>query len=136
MTKWQRWERGVRRRSYKALPPPLAFEGFWETTPRFVPLRIPRISVVGRYLGFHATATHIAHLSSEVVTAHRIFTDFSTICYGSVITTVQPLLQFFLCDLFSPRFPLVARELRHQYDLVPHCTRDFLLLTVSDPGTT
>ena len=22
MAKWQRWERGVRRRSYKALPPP------------------------------------------------------------------------------------------------------------------
>ena len=33
MAKWQRWERVVRRRSYKALPPPLAFEGFWETTP-------------------------------------------------------------------------------------------------------
>ena len=40
MAKWQRWQRGVRRRSYKALPHLFAFEGFWETAPRFVPLRI------------------------------------------------------------------------------------------------
>ena len=68
--------------------------------------------------------------------ARRIFADFSANHYGSVITTVQPLLRFFLRDLFSPRFPLVARGLRHQYDLVPYRTEDFLLLTVSNPGTT
>ena len=28
MTKWQRWERGVRRRSFKALPPPFRIRGF------------------------------------------------------------------------------------------------------------
>ena len=33
MAKWQRWEHGVRRHSYKALPHPFAFEGFWETAP-------------------------------------------------------------------------------------------------------
>ena len=63
MAKWQRWERGVRRRSYKALPPLSAFEGFWETAPRFVTLRILRNGVVGHYLGFHPTAARIAHLS-------------------------------------------------------------------------
>ena len=89
-----------------------------------------------RYLGFRATAARIADLSLQFVTAHRIFADFSANRYGSVITTVQQLLRYFLHDLFSPRFPLVARGLRHQYDLVPHHTRDFLLLTiVSDPVT-
>ena len=34
MAKWQRWERGVRRCSYKALPHPFAFEGFLETAPK------------------------------------------------------------------------------------------------------
>ena len=136
MAKWQMWGRGVRRHSYKALPPPFAFEGFWETAPRFAPLRILRNNMVGRYLGFRATAAHSAHLSPQVVTAHRIFTDISAICYGSVISTVQPLLRFFLRDLFSLKFPLVARGLHHQYDLVPHRTGDFLLSTVSDPGTT
>ena len=125
MAKWQRWKRGVRRRSYKAHPPPFAFEGFWETAPSFAPLQILHNSVVGRYLGFCATAAHISYLSLQVVTAHRIFADFSAICYGLVITIVQPLLRFFLHDLFSPRFPLVARGLRHQYDLVPHHTRIF-----------
>ena len=28
MAKWQRWERGVRRRSYKAFPPPFCIRGF------------------------------------------------------------------------------------------------------------
>ena len=96
MAKWQRWESGVRRHSYKALPPLFAFEGFWETAPRFAPLQILRNGVVGRYLGFRATTARIAHLSSQFVTAHQIFADFSAICYGSVITTVQPLLHFFL----------------------------------------
>ena len=137
MAKWQRWERGVQRRSYKALPPPFAFEGFWETAPRFVPLRILRSSVVGYYLGFHATAAHVAHLSPQFVMARQIFADFSTNRYGSVITTVQPLLRYFLCDLFSPRFPLVAQGLRQHYISVPHCIGDFLLLAaISDPGTT
>ena len=110
---------------------------FGKLLPRFTPLRILRNSMVGRYLGFRATAARIAHLSPQFVTAHRIFADFSAIYYGSVIITVQPLLQFFLHDLFSPRFPLVAQGLCHQYDLVPHCTGDFFLLTVvSNPSTT
>ena len=33
MAKWQRWERGLWWRSYKALPHLFTFEGFWETVP-------------------------------------------------------------------------------------------------------
>ena len=90
MAKWQMWGRGVRRHSYKALPPPFAFEGFWETALGFVPLPILHNHVVGRYLGLRANTAHIAHFSLQFVIAHRIFADFSAIRYGSVITTVQP----------------------------------------------
>ena len=79
VAKWQRWERGVRRRSYKALPPLFAFKGFWETAPRFVPLRISQSGVVGHYLGFRATAAHIAHFLPQFVTAHQKFADLSAI---------------------------------------------------------
>ena len=100
-------------------------------------LRILCNSKVGRYLGLRTTPARIADLSPQFVTASRIFADFSANRYDSVITTVQPLLRYFLRGLFSPRFPLVARGLHQQYDLVPHCTGDFLLLTiVSNPGTT
>jgi len=63
----------------KLLPHPFAFEGFWETAPRFAPLRILRNGVVGRYLGFRATTARIAHFLPQFVTAHRIFADFSVI---------------------------------------------------------
>ena len=79
VAKWQRWEHGVRRHSYKALPPLFAFKGFWETAPRFAPLRILRNGVVGHYLGFRTTTAHFTHFSPQLVTAHRIFTDFSAI---------------------------------------------------------
>ena len=79
MAKWQRWERGVQRRSYKALPPPFAFEGFGETAPRFAPLQILRNDVVGHYPGFLATTARVAHFSPQFVTDHRIFADFSAI---------------------------------------------------------
>ena len=92
---------------------------------------------MGRYLGFHTTVAYIIDLSLQFVMAHRIFADFSAIRYGSVITTVQPLLWYFLRDLFSPKFPLVARGLRQQYDLDPHHAGDFvLMIVISDPGTT
>ena len=69
--------------------------------------------------------------------ARRIFADFSAKRYDLVITTVQPLLWYFLRDLFSPRFPLVARGLRLHYISVSRRIGDFLLLTaVSDPGAT
>ena len=76
-----------------------------------MPLRILRNCVVGRYLGFYGTVARIAHLSPQVVAAHQMFADFFAICYGSVITTVQPLLWYFLHDLYSPSFPLMARGL-------------------------
>ena len=92
---------------------------------------------MGRYLGFRTTTACITHFSPQFVTARRIFDNFSVIHYGSVTPTVQPLLWFFLHDLFSPIFPLVAQGLRQQYDLVPHHIGDFLLLTVvSNPSTT
>ena len=92
---------------------------------------------MGRYLGFRATAAHITDLSPQFVTTRRIFADFSTNRYGLVITTVQPLLWYFLHDLFFPRFPLVAWGLRLHYVSVPHHIGDFRLLTaVSDPNTT
>ena len=90
---------------------------------------------MGRYVGFRVSVARIAHLSPQFVTAHRIFADLFTNHYGLVITTVQLLLWYFLYDLFSPRFPLVARGLRQHYVLVPHRIGDFLLLTaVSDPS--
>ena len=86
-------------------------------------------------MGFRATVARIADLSPQFVTARRIFADFSANRYGLVITTVQPLLRYFLRDLFSPKFPLVARGLRQQYDLDTHRIGDFLLMTaVSVPG--
>ena len=81
--------------------------------------------MVGRYLGFRATVARIADLSPQFVPARQIFADFSTNRYGLVITTVQPLLWYFLRDLISPRFPLVARGLHQHYVSVPHCIGDF-----------
>ena len=81
--------------------------------------------MVGCYLGLRANVARIADLSPQFVMARRIFADISANRYGSVITIVQPLLWFVLQDLISPRFPLVARGLRHHYDSVSHHTRDF-----------
>ena len=92
---------------------------------------------MGHNLGFHATIAHIIHLLLPFVVTHRITADFSTIYRGSVTTTVQPLLQYFLHDLTSSRSPKVAQGLRQYYVSIPHRIGDFLLLTeVSDPGTT
>ena len=92
---------------------------------------------MGRYLGFHATTARITDLSPQFVMAHQIFTDFSANRYGSVITTVQPLLWYFLRDLFSLRFPLVARDCVSITSQFLTTLGIFLqLTTVSDPGTT
>ena len=82
---------------------------------------------MGRYLGLRLAPARIADLSPQFVTARRIFADIFANRYGSVITTVQPLLWYFLYGLFSPRFPLVARGLRQHYVLVPHRIGDFLV---------
>jgi hypothetical protein len=76
-------------------------------------------------MGFRATAAHIADLSPQFVTARQIFANFSVNHYGSVITTIQPLLWYFLYGLFSPRFPKVARGLRQYYVSVPHRNGNF-----------
>ena len=98
MAKWQRWGRGVWRRSYKALPHPFAFEGFWGTIPVIYATPNSLQLKVGRYLGLHAAPARIADLSPQFVTARRIFADISANRYGSVITTVQPLLRCLLRD--------------------------------------
>ena len=36
MAKWQRWEHGVRQRSYKALPPPFRIRGFLGNRSRYL----------------------------------------------------------------------------------------------------
>ena len=89
--KWQSGKggsRGCGGAVIKHSPHLFAFEGLWETAPGLMPLRNLCNSKVGRYLGFHATVARIAHLSLQFVLARRIFTDFSTNRYGSVITTV------------------------------------------------
>ena len=92
---------------------------FGKPFPRFALLRILRNSKVGRYLGLRATMACIANLSLQFVMAHRIFANISANRYGLVITTVQPLLWYFLHDLFSPRFPLIAQGMRQHYVSVP-----------------
>jgi len=47
MTKWQRWERGVRRCSYKALPPPFHIRGFLGN--RSHDLRLSEFSATARW---------------------------------------------------------------------------------------
>ena len=63
VAKWQRWERGVQRRNYKALPHLSHSRVFEKPLPRFVPLRILRSGLLGRYLSFRVTTTRIAQLS-------------------------------------------------------------------------
>ena len=88
MAKWQRWERGVRRRSYKALPTLSYLRVFGKPLLQFALLHFLRNTKVGRYLGFRATMARIADLSPQFVMARRIFTDFFANRYGSVITTI------------------------------------------------
>ena len=97
MAKGQRYERGVRRRSYKALPPPFRIRGFLGNRSR--DLRFSELSAIAWWAvtwAFTQTVASIADLSPQSVTARRIFADLSANRYGSVITTVQPLLRYFL----------------------------------------
>ena len=92
----------------KHSPHLFAFEGFWETIPAicFSP-NSPRLRV-GRYLGLRTASIHIADLSPQFVTARRIFADISANRYGSVITTVQPLLRCFLRDSVFSKLSVVS----------------------------
>ena len=58
----------------------------------YATLNSPQLKV-GRYLGLRATLARIADLSLQFVVACQIFADLSANRYGSVIATVQPLLQ-------------------------------------------
>ena len=85
-----------------------AFEGFWETVPTIcASLNSPQLKV-GRYLGLHAAPAHIADLSLQFATARRILADISANCYGSVITTVKPLLRCFLRDSVFSKLTVVS----------------------------
>ena len=88
MAKWQRWQRGVRRRSYKALPHLFAFEGFWGTVPAISATPNSPQLKVGHYLGLRTTSVRITDLSPQFVMAHRILADISANRYASVTTTV------------------------------------------------
>jgi len=92
MAKGQRYECGVWRHSYKALPHLFAFKGFWETAPTIGASPISPQQQGGPLPGLSRNRAHTAHLSPQFVMARRIFADFSTNRYGSVITTVQSLL--------------------------------------------
>ena len=64
----------------KHIPHPFVFEGFWETIPAIcAPPNSPMRLLGNRNLGFHATATHVAHLSLPLVITRRIIADFSAI---------------------------------------------------------
>ena len=130
-TKWQGYEWGLRRRSYKALSPPFFLHPrvFGKPIPRSALLRILQRGLMGRNLGFHATIAHVIHLSLSFVVTRQITTDFSAIYRGSVTVTVQPLLRFFLHGLISPISSLGARGLAV-------CSAGFRYFSVSDPGTT
>jgi len=68
---------GVRWCSYKALRQ--LIEGFWGTVLAICAAPNSPKRHMGRYLGFYATAAHVAHLSSPPFVEHRIITDFSAI---------------------------------------------------------
>ena len=114
--KWQRGKgmsMGCSGTVIKHSPHLFAFEGFWETIPVIcISPNSPQLKV-GRYLGLRVALARIADLSPQFIMACRIFTNISANHYGSVITTVQPLLRCFLRDsIFSK------------------------LTTISNPGTT
>jgi hypothetical protein len=97
----------------KHSPHLFAFEGFWETVPAICVSPNSLQLKVGRYLDLRTALACIADLSPQFIMARRIFANISANRYGSVITTVQPLLRCFLRDsVFSK------------------------LTAVSDPGTT
>ena len=108
MAKWQRWERGVWQHSFKALPHLFAFEGFWETVPAICASpNSPQLKVC-RYLGLHAALARIADLSPQLVITRQIIADISANYYGSVITTIQPLLRCFLRDSIFSKLTIVS----------------------------
>ena len=56
-----------------------AFKGFWGTVLTICAALISPMRHMGRYLGFCATAAHVAHLSLPSVAARRNIADFSAI---------------------------------------------------------
>ena len=109
--KWQRGKGmsvGCGGAVIKHSPHLFAFEGFWETIPAICASPHSPQLKVGRYLGLRATSARIADLSPQFVMARRIFTNISANRYGSVITTVQPLLWFFLRDSVFSKLTAVS----------------------------
>ena len=72
----------------KHFPHLSAYKGFWETVLVICATPISPTLHMGRYLGFHVTATHIAHLSPPSVVIRQIIADFSAIYRGSMKVTV------------------------------------------------
>ena len=145
VTKWHSWERGVQQCSYKDILLTFCIQGFLGN--RSMPIcafpNSPKRRA-GPLFGLPRNCGPISHVFLCNLVLHTEYSLTSPQYHqGSVISTVQPLLWFFLhdlsnrCFLIYSRFPLVARGLHHQNDLVPYHTVDFLLVVVvSDPSTT
>ena len=108
MAKGQRYERGVRRCSYKALPPPFRIRGFLGNCSR--DLRFSEFSATegGLLTRPSRSPAHIADLSPQFATAHRILADIFANRYGSVIITVQPSVRCFLRDSVFSKLTVVS----------------------------
>ena len=94
VAKWQKWERGVRRRSHIALPHSFAFKGFWET--------ISAICASPNSLKWHGGP--LPGLSHN----HDLYRPFiSAICYGS--PNIRRLLRqlLWLSNYYYTAIPLV-----------------------------
>ena len=135
VAEWQRWERGVRRCSYKETIPTFRIQGFLGNRTMICVFLNSSKRRGGPLPGLLRPISPILRCNLVLHTDCSPTSPQYHQC--SVISTIQPLLWLFLHDLIHPRFPLVARGLHHHYDLVPHYTRDFLLVTiVFDPSTT
>jgi len=73
--KWKRWERGLWRHYYIGFSPPFRIKGFLGTVPAICAAQISPMRQMGRYLGFCATADHVAHLSLPSVAPRRNIAD-------------------------------------------------------------
>ena len=130
VAEWQRWERGVRRRSYKDTL--FTFRIQWFLGNRTMICAFSNSSKRWAVVWASAQLRPISPILRRNLVLHIEYSPTSPQYHqGSVISTVQPLLWFFLHDLSNwhfliyLRFPLVARGLRHHYDSISHHTRDF-----------
>ena len=132
VTQWQRWERGVWRRSCKATLPTFRIQRFLGSRTMLI-CALPKSPKqrAGPLSGLPRNYGPYRPFSMQLGTAHRIFADLSAIpsrLSNFYCTVIAPVFLHDLSNrhfLIYPRFSLAARGLRHHYDLVSHHTRDF-----------